>query len=60
MLIYNIYKWLYYTVVLVIIEGGGGGRDFNNDVARFKNDTYNTLLFAAKPQKTWGIETMEV
>ena len=58
MLIYNIYKWLYYTVGLVIIEGGG--RDLNNKVARFKNHTYNTSFFAAKPQKTWGIETMVV
>ena len=57
MLVYNIYKWLYYTEVLVIIEGG---RDFNNNVARFKNHTYNTSFFAAKHQKTWGIETMVV
>ena len=57
MLIYNIYKWLYYTVGLVIIEGG---RDCNINVARFKNHTYNTSFFAAKSQKTWGIETMVV
>ena len=45
MLVYNIYKWLYYTEVLVIIKGG---RDFKNNVARFKNHTYNTSFFAAK------------
>ena len=38
MLIYNIYKWLYYTVGLVIIEGGG--RDLWYDVGPTLKTTY--------------------
>ena len=57
MLIYNMYKRIYYTVGLLIIKGEGVNSTM---MSRHFKITLTTRFFAAKAQQTRGIEPMVV